>query len=242
MISISKPEFKTIQPADKVEQALSALQGFILNGNLKPGTELLPESIMAKQLGVSKFSMREALRVAQSQGLIEISQGRRTKVANVSVKPATKILNIILRRSEGDLLELTEVRKCLECHIARFAAMRAKPHGIEAMAKTIRDMKIGFDNLDYCIDKDLEFHNILVKSTQNKVFEIMLAPLAELLYESRLETLRFSGVQKAINEHSRILEAVMSGNTELAEESMALHLQTAEDNLTQIKGLNIRDV
>ena len=102
-------------------------------------------------------------------------------------------------------------------------------------------MEKGFDNLSYCIDKDLEFHNILVKSTQNKVFEIMLAPLAELLYESRLETLRFSGVQKAIDEHSKILDAVISRNADLAEESMRLHMQTAEENLTQIKALSTSD-
>ena len=61
MISIPKPEFKTIQPADKVEQALSALQEFIISGNLKPGTELLPESVMAKQLGVSKSSLADRI-------------------------------------------------------------------------------------------------------------------------------------------------------------------------------------
>ena len=227
--------FKPLKNSDKVIRAVKALHDYVVEGNLRPGTELPSESVMAMQLGVSKFSMREALRVAQSQGLIEISQGRRTKVASVSVKPATEILNIILRRSEGALLDLTQVRKCLESYIARFAAEKAQSQDIEKMSRSIEAMKKDRDNLDICINHDLEFHRILARSTGNMVFEIMLAPLAELLYESRLQTLRFSGVQKAIDEHSRILDAIRKMNPDLAEKCMQDHMLTAEDNLTQIK-------
>ena len=72
-----KLKLPKVQAIDKVEFAVEALHKFIVEGNIEPGTDLPPENEMAKQIGVSKFSMREALRVAQSQGLIEISQGTR---------------------------------------------------------------------------------------------------------------------------------------------------------------------
>jgi len=218
---------------DKVQRIVAALHDYIINGNLKPGTELPPESEMAKQLRVSKFSMREALRVAQAQGLVEISQGRRTRVADISVEPLTGIMELLLRRSENILLELTEARKCLECYIVRLATERAEPEHIEAMQATINELEQHLDNVEYCVEKDLEFHNILVLSSNNRVFEIMLAPLAELLKQSRMETLYVSGIQKAIDEHSLILNAIRKKDPDLAEASMSHHLKTAEQNIKE---------
>jgi GntR family transcriptional repressor for pyruvate dehydrogenase complex len=194
---------------------------------------------MAKQIGVSKFSMREALRVAQSQGLIEISQGRRTKVADVSIKPAAGLMNLIMRRSKHMLLELTEARQSLECEIVRFAAIRATDKQIEAMAQTLEDLNNHRHDIEYCVDKDIEFHDIMVQATNNRVFGIMLESLAELSRESRLETLRISGIDKPIKEHRAILEAIKARDPENAVICMQKHLQTAESSLKEMaKNLN----
>ena len=226
-----KVKFRMIVSPDKVQMVVSALHDYIINGDLKPGTELPPETEMARQLGVSKFSMREALRIAQAQGLIEISQGRRSRVADISVKPVTGMMNLILQRSDNTLLELTEARKCLECHIARLAAERAQSEHLETMQATIAELEQNSENFEYCVNKDLEFHNILVKASHNRVFELMLAPLAELLKQSRLETLRISGIQKAIDEHTLILNALRRKDPDLAEACMQHHLKTAENNI-----------
>ncbi len=226
-----KAKLRRLKPLDKVEQAVQALHDYIITGNLKPGTELPPESEMAKQLGVSKFSMREALRVAQAQGLVEIMQGRRTTVAEVSTKPAAGMMNLIFRRSDNALLELTEARQCLECTIVRFATLRFLPEHIEAMRATIQALQGHQDDMEFCIDQDIEFHNILLKASRNKVFEIMLAPLTEMLRRSRLETLTVSGIQKAIDEHTAILEALLKKHPDMAVEAMRKHLHTTEENL-----------
>ena len=91
------------------------------------------------------------------------------------------------------------------------------------------ELKQHLDDVEYCINKDLEFHQILVQATHNRVFESMLAPLAELLKQSRMETLHISGVQKAIDEHSQILNALRRKDPELSEACMRRHLATAEE-------------
>lgn len=230
-----KPELSRVQTIDKVELAVEALHKFIVEGNMEPGTELPPENEMAKQIGVSKFSMREALRVAQSQGLIEISQGRRTKVADISIKPATGIMNLIMRRSKHMLLELTEARQSLESEIVRFAAIRATDKQIKAMAQTIEDLKNHRHDIEYCVNKDIEFHDIMVQASNNRVFGIMLESLAELSRESRLKTMRISGIDKPIAEHSAILEAIKARDPKQAVKAMGAHLQTAESNLKKLK-------
>ena len=230
-----KNKLLKVQSMDKVEQAVSALQKFIIEGGLKPGTELPSENEMANQIGVSKFSLREALRVVQSQGLVEISQGRLTKVADVSMKPAAGIMNLIMRRSQHLLLELTEARQSLEGNIVRFATLRATDEHIKAMEQAIEDLETHRDDIEFCVNKDIEFHDILVQSTNNRVFKFMLDSLVELSRESRLNTMRFSGIDKPIVEHRAILEAIKAGEPERAVKAMHVHLQTAESNLKELK-------
>lgn len=220
-----------LKAADKVELAVQALHDFIVHGALKPGTELPPESEMAKQLGVSKFSMREALRIAQAQGLVEIAQGRRTRVAEVSIKPVTGMMDLIFRRSGNALLDLNEARKCLECAIVKFAALRIQPEHIGALEGTISAQKDNLHDLEFCVAQDIKFHHILLEASENKVFEIMLAPLTELLKRSRSQALSISGVQKAIDEHTVLLHALIQHDPDAAEQAMSQHIQTAEENL-----------
>ena len=222
------------QKVDKVEQAVAALQEYIVDGNLAPGTALPSESEMAKQIGVSKFSMREALRVAQSQGLLEISQGRRTKVADISIKPVAGIMGLLMKRSRHLLLELTEARQSLECAIVYFAAIRATEKQIDRMGQTIEALDANRENIAKCVDKDIEFHDIMAQATNNRVFEMLLKSLAELSRESRMETMRISGIDKPITEHRAILKAIKAHDPDLAVANMKIHLRTAESSLKEM--------
>ncbi len=226
------------RPADKVEQAVAALHEYIVEGELAPGTVLPSENEMMKQIGVSKFSMREALRVAQSQGLVEISQGRRTRVADISLSPAAGAMNLLMKRSNYLLLELTEARRSLEMSIVRLVAERRKDKHLAAMSETIAEMETNQENLSFCAGKDIEFHNIMARATNNRVFELIHVSLADLLRESREETMRISGVDKAIYEHRQILAAIKEKNLDKAMKSMEIHLDTAESNLKELSPLN----
>ena len=218
-----------------VGHAVLALKEYILNGNLTPGTVLPPERDMAKAIGVSRFSMREALRVLQVLGLIDISQGRRTRVACNSISPITSLLVLTLQRSRVPKIQLIEARKSQEGHIARFAAMRADRSHIETMRTSIEEMRQHRDELSTCVEKDLEFHGTLVKASGNLVFEIMLAPLNELLRDQRRETIRYSGVDLVIQGHARILGAVQEKDPDLAERYMDEHLAKAEQDVRMIE-------
>lgn len=229
-----KNKLSKVQSMDKVEQAVAALQNYIIEGGLKPGTELPSENEMANQIGVGKFSMREALRVAQSQGLIKISQGSRTRVAAISIKPAAGLMNLLMKRSKYLLLELTEARRSLEISIVRLAALRRTDEQVEAMARTIADMEANRDDLLFCVEKDIEFHEILAQATKNRVFEMINESIAEILRESRKETMRISGVETPIFEHHEILNAIKKKDPDRAMESMGIHLDTAESNLKEL--------
>ncbi len=228
-------KLKPVPNGDKIEQIMTVLQNYIIDGNLKPGDGIPPERQLASQLGVSRFSLREALRVAQTQGLIEISRGRRPRVAKPSATAAANVIAITLRRSGKVLLDLIEARQALECQIARLAAARAQQSHIAAIQQTIEAMEQNKNNLTLCVEKDVEFHNILVEASGNKVFEIMLAPLSELLRKSRKETMRANGVQRAIVGHKLLLSAIIEKDSDKAAEAMYRHLEMAEEDLKRIK-------
>ncbi|MFP4563710.1 MAG: FadR/GntR family transcriptional regulator [Spirochaetia bacterium] len=224
-----------IEHSDKIEQVLSALQSFIIDGNLNPGTELPAERDLAAQLNVSRFSLREALRAAQAQGLIEIKRGKKPTVSAPSPSAAAEVLGLTLRRSKKPLIDLIIARQSLEIQIVKLAVQNAQPEHLQALEKTLSIMEENKDNLTLCAEKDVEFHNILLDASDNIVFAVMLAPVSQLLKKSRIATLKFRGIDRAIQGHRAVLEAMNKGDPAAAAEAMSQHLEMAEDDLKKIE-------
>jgi len=225
-------KIKPIVEVDRIQQILDALHDYIVVGNLIPGTELPSERDLAEQLGVSRFSVREALRVARAQGLIEITRGRKPKVAEPSTGAAADIIALALKRSKKSLLDLIVARQGIEIQIARIAALKAKSVDIDAMIKTISSIEENRDDIELCVQRDIEFHNILVRATENIVFEVMLAPLMELLHDCRKATIQ-RGVDRIIEGHREILKAIKTHDSEKAAMAMRRHLDMAEEDVKQ---------
>ena len=234
MVNTSK-KLKKIPDGNKITSLISAIEDYLVSSDLKPGMEILPERQLAEKLGVSRFSLREALRVAQSQGLIEIVRGRRPRVAKPTPAAASKAIGLILKRSEKTFMDLIEARQGLECQIAKLAAVRANNSQIKKLKQTVKQMEQNKDDINICIENDFEFHEILVEASHNIVFEIMLEPLSELLKAVRMETMQRKGVQRAINGHKEILKAVIEKKSDKANEAMSKHLWMAKEDLRRIE-------
>ena len=214
----------------KTESLIRALQNYIIDSGLKPGMPIMAEREMASRFGVGRYSLREALRVAQAQGLIEINQGCRPRVAEPSPQAAAQLLSLNIRRSVQTLTHLIEARIYIECGIARYAAQRRTEAHVRALSRTIADMQSHKQDTKLCVDRDLEFHSILLEAAGNEVFQIMLQPVAELLRESRDKTMAVD-VDRAISGHQAILDAVRVGNPDQAEQAMRSHLVMAQEDI-----------
>ena len=224
-----------IQRGDTVQQIVIALKELIIGGDLEPGTPLPSERELSERLEVSRFSLREALRVAQAQGLIEIRQGRRPRVAGPSAAPAAEVIALSLKRSRNTLLDLIVARQGLETQMARVAAQTISNQDLESLEQTIRSIESNPSDPGNCVEQDLVFHEILVKATNNPVFNIMLAPLTELLRRSREQTIR-RGIDRVIIGHREILAALRKRDPEAAAGAMYRHLEMAEEDLRTYDG------
>ena len=223
---------KKINSQDKIEQILSVIHEYIFEGELKPGDELPSEKEFSEKLGVSRFSLREALRVAQTQGLIDINQGKKPTVAYPSASHAVSMMSLTLKRgNKKSLFDLINAREALECKIARIAAEKITDEQLYEIEEIISLMEIKDRPIDYYVKKDTEFHNRILKSTDSFVFEIMLSPVTELISESREATLKSGGVKRASDAHRRIFLALKKHDPDLAEKEMRQHLKNAEEDL-----------
>jgi DNA-binding FadR family transcriptional regulator len=217
------PMLMPIEGTTKTDQIIAALKAHVFDGKLKSGTEFPSEKELALQLGVSRFSLREALRVAEAQGLIEISRGRRAKVAKPSAAAAAEIISLSLRGSTNTLRDLAEARLVLETHIAGVAARKISTGDIAALEETVKVIETHPRDVDLWVAQDLEFHGILVRATGNIVFEIMLAPLSELLKEARRHSLD-ADTKSVVTEHTAIIAALKARDSDEAARCMSRHL------------------
>jgi GntR family transcriptional repressor for pyruvate dehydrogenase complex len=227
-------EIGRIEETDKIDRVIRELQDTIVEGKLAPGTELPAERVLAERLGVSRFSLREALRAAQARGLIEIQRGRRPRVARPSTRAAAEVIALAIRRSRKTLLDLVVARQALETQIAQIAALNARPEHLAEMAATIETIDHHRGDTEVCLQQDLRFHDILVEASGNEIFAIMLAPLTDLLRASRKKTIS-QGVERVVSGHRAVLEAVRDRNPEQAARAMHHHLEMAEEDLKKAR-------
>lgn len=213
----------------------------LLFGELTPGTELPSESDLATELGVSRLTVREATKALQARGLLEVRQGRRPVVAHLSAGPIGDFFTSAVRRDPRRLLDLLEVRRALEVHIAALAAGnagRAAVHVMDAALTAMRDVADeGPDAIhpDAIHEADIRFHEGLAAASGNQLLEFLIEAMEGPLHASRMRSLRGhlargGTVDDVIDQHARILDRVRARDPEGAAAAMSDHLeQTARD-------------
>lgn len=228
-------ELKQLESSDKISQIVSILQNYIIDNNLESGTPIPPERELAEKIGVSRPSLREALRVAQAQGLIEITRGKRPQVAKPSSSAATEIMALTLRRSGNVFKDLVVVRQGLEIQIAQLAAKNATEEGIQKLEENIRVMEENIEDETIYVKQDLAFHNLLVKMSSNVVFEIIMSSVSELLFKGREASVRKVKTKQAVSGHKEILKAIKNRDPDEAAKAMEHHLKLAADEVAALE-------
>jgi GntR family transcriptional repressor for pyruvate dehydrogenase complex len=204
-------------------------------GELEPGAALPSESELAGQLGVSRLTVREATKSLQARGLLEIRQGRRPTVAHPSAGPIGDYFSAAVRRDPRRLMDLLEVRRGLEVHIASLAAATASRAAIAAAEATLVAMRAAVDDPVAFHDSDIRFHESLAEGSGNQLLCFLIEAMEEPLRVARMQSMeghlaRGGSVEDVIEAHARILERVRERDADGAAEAMRDHLsQTARD-------------
>jgi GntR family transcriptional repressor for pyruvate dehydrogenase complex len=221
--------YKPITKTRIYEQVVLQLQQEILSGQIAPGTRLPTERDLAAQFGVSRASIREALSVLQSRGLIESRQGDGT-IVSPSVDAGLLVpLSEQLARSRAAIMNPLEVRYMFEPQTAYLAAERATDAEIAVMAETLR-MQEGIVAMGGTgIDEDTAFHFAIARASHNDLVVTIIGHINTSLRETREWSLRArSGAEASIRHHHNILAAIARHDPQAAQAAMAAHVEDVQ--------------
>ncbi|TXI59014.1 MAG: FadR family transcriptional regulator [Mycolicibacterium mageritense] len=206
------------------------LRARIRAGELGPGDRLPAERDLAKQMGVGRVSIREALRLLQAGGYVEVRRGATggTFVTQLD-RPYRNWLSE-MRSGVGEITEILDLRIGLEGQAARLAASRRTDAELEVMAAAIDEMSSSHSRVSFR-NSDARFHGALAQAARNQRLESaiagargeMFAPLDELVYTEIVESSRAG--------HLAVYEAVRDGDPERARRAMEEHLEQTRHEL-----------
>lgn len=226
------PERPASVPVRKVrkafEQVADQLRELIVTGVLAPGQRLPTEAELAEQFGVSRATVREALRLLSAQNLVRTAKGTGGgSYVNVpTFAHVSQLLssNLALMRGELSLDALLEARELLEVPAARLAATRRSAEDLQALVRAIPDLPLSLPVEEQFIH-NREFHFRLVQASGNPLLSIAAEPIFVVLQTHLRRTDLPKRAQRAINEeHREIAAALESGDAEAAEDAMRRHL------------------
>jgi GntR family transcriptional regulator, transcriptional repressor for pyruvate dehydrogenase complex len=198
---------------------------------LQPGDLLPPERELVASFGVGRSSIREALRMLESRGLIEDRANGTFAVAQLT-NPLNQSLNLLLEADEADVAELFEIRRILEGESAALAAARRTRPQLDRMAEAIDAMVNGLSSEEEFIAADLRFHLNVAEATRNRVAIHLMDAIRGLLQRALSSSYHVAGSPaRAIEMHRLILEAIRDRRPDLARERMQEHVESVERDI-----------
>lgn len=220
--------------ADLVADLASRLERSILSGEYEVGERLPAERKLCQQIGVSRSVVREAIGRLTSAGLLESRHGSGTRVTRPSPRQVTTGYKRLIGTSVGSLADLAVVRLSLETAMAALAAENRTDTDLARLDETQLVLGNPRKSLATHARADVKFHAILAEATGNAVYPLVMAPIHDLLVESRRRTLGKYGADLAYEHHARILDAVRRRDPEAAAEAMRIHLAINSQHLQEL--------
>ncbi|WP_237465226.1 FadR/GntR family transcriptional regulator [Leucobacter luti] len=201
------------------------LERLILEGDLTPGEKLPAERDLAQLLGVSRVSIREALRELENRGLIDRKPGRGTIILapGESSGAADEVIEAFsaLRTELSDIMEL---RAIVEPPIARITAARAQPRDLTQLEELVKAMELDVTKDRYA-ELDRAFHQAIAQYTHNPLLSLINEQIANQIAPSRASRYQTKARRQASSvAHRRIYEAIASRDGDLAETEARAHV------------------
>ncbi|KMS80118.1 GntR family transcriptional regulator [Streptomyces leeuwenhoekii] len=206
-----------LRPSPLVEQAAARLREQITGGHWPVGTRLPGETTLAKELGVGRSTVREALRALAGAGLVRPRQGAGVFV--IATEPAEDWPARLRRAAVSDVYE---VRMAIEVHAARLAARRRTDEDIAALRAALAGRRAASAAGDTAfVDADIAFHAAVVAAAHNPVLADLFAEFTPVLRTGLVELLSLTGLRRtdpntADDAHEAIWRAVAEGDEEAA--------------------------
>lgn len=199
-------------------KVFNTIREAILEGSYKPG-DVLRESTIATELGVSRTPVREAIRQLELEGLVQSIPNKETVVAGIT---------------DEDVQDIYLIRSRLEGLAARKAAERITEEDLHEMEEilALTSFYVEKNEVNQLKELDHKFHDIIYNATHSKTLNHMLSDFHYYIQQARKTSIAMPGRPKEVlKEHEGIYLALKERNGELAEKLVENHIQNVEHNL-----------
>ena len=168
---MSKVRFSPAVPVLTYERVVEQIEGVIVSGEVQPGQHLPSERELMVQFSVSRPTVREALRVLQSRGLIASRPGGRSgpEVLPLTGQALQQSFTTLARIASLSLSDLVQFRVILETSACRLAASLHTPEQLAAMRGAVDRMEAAAGSMDLFNEADLDFHAVVWEASHNQL-------------------------------------------------------------------------
>ena len=219
---------------------VTELRRRILDGDLAPGTQLPSERAMVEQTGLSRATVREALRILEVDGLISTRPGRGggSEVRRSDGREVSHHLDVFIRSNRIRLDALLEARETIEPALAALAAGRrtdAQARNLEAINDRMRD---SIDELPRYLEANLDWHLAVAHASGNELLTAFMEAVSRSVHAANAEPAFNSDEvrQTALRAHERVTEAIVAADAEAAYRRMSRHVHGFAGAVLQYSG------
>ena len=225
--------FQPIHQARASGEIVSQIERAIFSAQLSPGDRLQSERELAEQFGVSRITVRDALRVLEARGLIRVKVGATggAFVADANTDRVAESLSAMIRLKRMTLSELAEARTVVEAATAALAAQRADAAAVSRLAQNVQQGRAVIRDSITHAEASMDFHVELARAADNEVLYATVAAYRELLVPALREVRNPSTVRTTQKAHEELVEAVRRHDAQGARELMVAHLEDFEKRL-----------
>lgn len=196
-----------------------------------PGDKLPNENELSEQLQVSRTTLREAVRILATNGVLEIKRGTGTFVcADMDIEEANSFLT--LSGIKVDARDLYEMRLIFEPEAAYYAAMRATDAELEKIVEYGNEIEKRIQNHEDRTEVEQKFHKSIAKATHNEFMNQLMPVIYQAINKGvALSAYKKMAVQDTVSDHRMIMEFIKAGNPEGARSAMKIHILHAMKEL-----------
>lgn len=213
------------------EQVVQYFKENINSGNWKVGEKIPSESQLTEILGVSRASVRTAIRQLVGLGILESKHGKGTYLLDDHTDELTGSDMKITADDCKDIEKVLEFRRIVESEACYLAAEHTSPELVERLQKYLDDMVKSVGNKDGFVESDIMFHEEISKAADNMLLEKSLLKVFEETKKSHDQMNEIFGYKDGIYYHQLILKAIENGDAKKARKLMRDHLQNALERL-----------
>src|SRR5919201_4674404 len=232
-MSHHSPVFEPIRRPRASGEIVAQIERAIFGGHLSSGDRLESERELAEKFGVSRITVRDALRVLEARGLIRVKVGATggAFVAEANVDRVAESISTMIQLKRMTLSELAEARTVVEAATAELAAQRADAAAVSRLAQSVaRGRGLMGQNMSHA-EASMDFHVELAHAAGNDVLHATVNAYRELLLPSIRDLRNERVVKNTQKAHEEIVEAVRRHDAEGARQLMVAHLADFEKRL-----------